>query len=98
LFTSSVKPYHSNFYGPIGSIHPPGELAGIPWVKGVAQNQHNVAAAGLSTTPARQFSSKEIDEIMQKFKGFKQFDTVEDLSDHHYSLSGTLSNSMTQVS
>lgn len=98
LFTSSVKPYHSSFYSPVGSIHPPGELAGIPWVKGVSQTQHNVAAAGLSTTPARQFSSKEIDEIMQKFKVFKQFDTVEDLSDHHYILSGTLSNSMTPVS
>ncbi|PRQ31288.1 putative aminoacyltransferase, E1 ubiquitin-activating enzyme [Rosa chinensis] len=97
LSAISAKPNHSSFYGPIGSIYPPGELVGIPWVKGVSQTQHNVTAASLSTTPARQLSSKEIDEIMQKYKGFKQFDTVEDHSDHHYILSGTLNgNSMTQ--
>ncbi|KAL6557349.1 Ubiquitin-conjugating enzyme [Orobanche minor] len=98
MFPTFANP-HSSFYSPIGSIYPPGELAGLPWGKGFPQIQPSVHAATLSTTPARQLSTKEIDEIMQKYKGFKQFDTVEDHSDHHYKLSGTLNgNCMTPVS
>ncbi|XP_004295140.1 PREDICTED: uncharacterized protein LOC101302537 [Fragaria vesca subsp. vesca] len=98
LFPTSAKPHHSSFYSPTGSIYPPpGGLAGVPWVKGVSQAHQNVTAASLSTTPARQLTTQEIDVIMQKYKGFKQFDTVEDYSDHHYTLAGTLNgNSMTQ--
>ncbi|XP_050368961.1 LOW QUALITY PROTEIN: uncharacterized protein LOC126787070 [Argentina anserina] len=89
-FPTSAKPFHSKFYGPVGSIYPPAGFPGNPWAKGASQTQYNVTAASLPTTPARQLSSKDIDEIMQKYKGFKQFDTVEDHSDHHYTLAGTL--------
>ncbi|KAM5585997.1 hypothetical protein ABKV19_005089 [Rosa sericea] len=34
--------------------------------------------------PAKQVSSMETDETIRKFKDFKQFDTVADHSDHHY--------------
>ncbi|BBH01791.1 ubiquitin-conjugating enzyme 25, partial [Prunus dulcis] len=39
--------------------------------------------------PTRKLSSMDIDEFIEKFKGFKQFDTIEDHSDHHYTSRGS---------
>ncbi|KQK06934.1 putative ubiquitin-conjugating enzyme E2 38 [Brachypodium distachyon] len=54
---------------------PPGVEATVPWLQKAVTN----------VEPENFKSMSEIeDEIGQKYKFFKQFDTVEDFSDHHY--------------
>ncbi|XP_021833494.1 probable ubiquitin-conjugating enzyme E2 26 isoform X1 [Prunus avium] len=85
---SNTMPSNSSFYDPLGSIYPPGEVAGVPWVFN-PKTQNNVVPVGVSTPPTRKLSSMDIDEFIGKFKGFKQFDTIEDHSDHHYTSRGS---------
>lgn len=70
------------------------EVADIPWVQDSAQNQNNGAADGSSTFHVEAIAGGVKDEILRKFRLFKQFDTVEDHSDHHYTGHGS---SMKQV-
>ncbi|KAM1343471.1 hypothetical protein PS2_007603 [Malus domestica] len=79
----NTMPFNSSFYDPLGSAYPPGEVAGSPWIPN-AQIQNNLVPGGISTSPGRKISAMEMDEIILKFQGFKQFDTVEEHSDHHY--------------
>lgn len=87
-FKTKMTPYSINptgFYIPFHGLHaPPEEVADVPWVQDSARNQNNVAADGSSTFPIEVISGKDTDEILRRFKLFKQFDTVEDYSDHHY--------------
>uniref|UniRef100_A0A452Y7B9 Uncharacterized protein n=1 Tax=Aegilops tauschii subsp. strangulata TaxID=200361 RepID=A0A452Y7B9_AEGTS len=54
---------------------PPGVEASVPWLQKAATDDG----------PGNFKSMSEIeDEIGKKYKFFKQFDTVEDFSDHHY--------------
>lgn len=53
------------------------------------ENKSQAASTSSSTVPAESSSNGEVEEneengFIQKFKNFKQFDTVEDFSDHHY--------------
>jgi ubiquitin-conjugating enzyme E2 O len=53
---------------------PPGVEATVPWLLKAPTDE-----------PGKYKSMKEIDdEIAKKYNFFKQFDTVEDFSDHHY--------------
>ncbi|KDP24125.1 hypothetical protein JCGZ_25782 [Jatropha curcas] len=62
---------------------------------GLSENQSPATATSSSTVTAESSSSGEVvdneeNEIIHKFKNFKQFDTVEDFSDHHYNRMGFL--------
>ncbi|XP_043703048.1 putative ubiquitin-conjugating enzyme E2 38 [Telopea speciosissima] len=72
---------------------PPGVEASIPWLLDSSVTQK--ATAGTSSSPVHSRSSSccevelveiddEDDEVLKKYKDFKQFDTVEDYSDHYY--------------
>ncbi|KAG2681855.1 hypothetical protein I3760_11G163400 [Carya illinoinensis] len=81
---------HSSFYVPFHGLHAPSEeVADTPWVQDSGQNQFDVAAEVSSTFPAEAISGRGKDEILRKFCLFKQFDTVEDYSDHHYTGQGS---------
>ncbi|KAL0001221.1 hypothetical protein SO802_015002 [Lithocarpus litseifolius] len=76
---------HPGYYFPFHGLHaPPEDVEEFPWVPDSAQNQNNAAADGSSTFPIEAISGKDKDEILRRFQLFKQFDTVEDYSDHHY--------------
>ncbi|XP_059662640.1 probable ubiquitin-conjugating enzyme E2 26 isoform X2 [Cornus florida] len=63
----------------------------VPWVHD--PSQINDAAGGSATVPFESTSSREKcgseKDILNKFQLFKQFDTVQDSSDHHYSRNGS---------
>ncbi|KAF5478650.1 hypothetical protein F2P56_005193 [Juglans regia] len=81
---------YSSFYVPFHGLHAPSEeVADIPWVQDSAQNQFDAAADVSSTFTAEAISVRDKDEILRKFCLFKQFDTVEDYSDHHYTGHGS---------
>ncbi|KAJ4975095.1 hypothetical protein NE237_000201 [Protea cynaroides] len=71
---------------------PPGVEASIPWLLDSSESQKTIA--GTSNSPASlsrsycevglvELDEKE-DEVLKKYEAFKQFDTVEDYSDHFY--------------
>lgn len=73
---------HSDFYYPYDPLHAhPEQMYGNSWV-------HNYAGDGKHETtadiPVVTISDEDRDEILRKFQQFKQFDTVEDTSDHYY--------------
>jgi ubiquitin-conjugating enzyme E2 O len=99
-FKNKMKASLSNhtiqgFY-PFHGLHPAAEeVADIPWAQDYsAPNQNNAAADGSSTFHVEAIAGGVKDEILRKFRLFKQFDTVEDHSDHHYA---GYSSSMKQV-
>uniref|UniRef100_A0A2P2MNP9 E2 ubiquitin-conjugating enzyme n=1 Tax=Rhizophora mucronata TaxID=61149 RepID=A0A2P2MNP9_RHIMU len=58
-----------------------------------SENGSQAASTSSSTVPSESSSNGEVKEneengLMQNYKQFKQFDTVEDFSDHHYSRVG----------
>ncbi|KAJ4981835.1 hypothetical protein NE237_032672 [Protea cynaroides] len=72
---------------------PPGVEASIPWLLGSSESQKTMA--GTSSSPVHSQSSSccevelveidgEEDEVIKKYMSFKQFDTVQDYSDHFY--------------
>ncbi|XP_052178149.1 probable ubiquitin-conjugating enzyme E2 26 isoform X4 [Diospyros lotus] len=65
----------------------------VSWVQDPANGQKSVTSAGSLTVPSSSpfVIPKYVDEneIMQKFELFKQFDMVQDHSDHHYSCKGS---------
>ncbi|KAJ7948651.1 Ubiquitin-conjugating enzyme like [Quillaja saponaria] len=60
---------------------PPDQMFDNYWVHDPSQDLKNVGAAA---SPVVTISDKDRDEILRKFQLFKQFDTVEDTSDHRY--------------
>ncbi|KAA8523901.1 hypothetical protein F0562_010324 [Nyssa sinensis] len=71
----------------------PEEESYIPWVQDLAKSQTNPTAEGSSTIPFEAVSIGEKygneNDILKKFQLFKQFDTVQDHSDHQYSRNGS---------
>ncbi|KAJ7981739.1 Ubiquitin-conjugating enzyme like [Quillaja saponaria] len=73
---------HSSFHHPFSPpVSPHDEMSDNFWVHGSAQYLNNVVVA---ESPVPVISNEDRDEILRKFQLFKQFDTVEDTSDHHY--------------
>ncbi|KAL2496354.1 putative ubiquitin-conjugating enzyme E2 25 [Forsythia ovata] len=69
----------------------PGFISGsssAPWGHDPAKNQNNAFSAA-TPEPLTNVEHRNVDEILQNFNHFKQFDTVEDYSDHHYSKNGS---------
>ncbi|PSS16184.1 Ubiquitin-conjugating enzyme like [Actinidia chinensis var. chinensis] len=64
-----------------------------PWVHDPANSDKSSTAAGSSAVPSGSLSITEKhgneDDILKKFQLFKQFDVVQDHSDHHYSGKGS---------
>ncbi|KAK9268306.1 hypothetical protein L1049_000053 [Liquidambar formosana] len=87
-------PPYSDFYDPFdgAQFFPDGEEA-IHLFQDPASSQEYEAAAGSSTIPSQLISSSgkdwNEDDILKKFQLFKQFDTVDDHSDHHYARCGS---------
>ncbi|KAI4322940.1 hypothetical protein L6164_022587 [Bauhinia variegata] len=77
---------YSNFFYPFDPVHSHQLNWADPW----GQNPwfHNSAREGnngtTSNSPVVTISDEDRDEIMRNFQQFKQFDTVEDVSDHYY--------------
>ncbi|XP_043687702.1 putative ubiquitin-conjugating enzyme E2 38 isoform X2 [Telopea speciosissima] len=73
---------------------PPGVEASIPWLLDSSESQKT--RAGTSSSPVHSQSSSSCcevelaevdevdDEVLKKYKVFKQFDSIEDYSDHFY--------------
>lgn len=81
----------SGLYGPFNTLVPPtlGEVVDMPWVQGSTQNLPNFAQGdSISIT----ISPADMDKFLQNFEQFKQFDTVDDHSDHHYTSKGSSMN------
>lgn len=62
----------------------------------------NPSASCSSAAPSESSSSKKVedcndDNLMQRFQQFKQFDVVEDFSDHHYSRMGFSDEQVTLI-
>ncbi|XP_062090432.1 uncharacterized protein LOC133796789 [Humulus lupulus] len=92
----SVKPLfnhfaHSDFFDPLSSGFDSEEMADVLWF----DNLHcpapvkNEATVGSSTNNVQATTSLDRDEILRKYGLFKQFDTVEGHSDHHYARDGS---------
>lgn len=82
---------HSGFFYPFNPLHPHAQMHGNTWGHSYARDGNNETTADL---PIVTISEEDRDEILRKFKHFKQFDTVEDASDHFYARS---SHSLKQV-
>ncbi|KAM5578137.1 putative ubiquitin-conjugating enzyme E2 38 [Rosa sericea] len=68
-------------------------ISDAPPVTGLPSAAGSSSASCSSAVPSESSSSKNVhdindDSLMQKFQQFKQFDVVEDFSDHHYSRMG----------
>ncbi|KAI4333668.1 hypothetical protein L6164_018448 [Bauhinia variegata] len=77
---------YSNFFYPFGAVHSPEHILANawgqnPWVQNSVREENNGSA---SDSPVVVISDEEIDQIVKNFQQFKQFDTVEDFSDHYY--------------
>lgn len=76
---------------------PPGVEASVPWLKDVASSECKRAGSHANSESS---SKAEVDEstdaVMQKFRQFKQFDTVDSIPDHYYDKIGA-SAAETQV-
>ncbi|PNX72513.1 putative ubiquitin-conjugating enzyme E2 25-like protein [Trifolium pratense] len=94
--SSSSSSFHSSFVGQNGSLYPQGIESENPWLNSSynfdppfehghgksATSGHNgasVASPGLTT-----ITDETKNETLRKFQNFKQFDTVDDASDHHF--------------
>lgn len=64
---------------------PPGVEASLPWLKDIASSEckQAVAFAHAESSSKRKVEETE-DTVMQKFRQFKQFDTVDAYPDHYY--------------
>lgn len=84
---------YSSFCPPLGSAYHPQGI--YPRVGNFNHNLKNDAAIGVSTDSVEEAPTPSMDrgEIMRKFQLFKQFDTVDDHSDHHYTRNGSSSTS-----
>lgn len=87
LNSSHFNPYpnhtaNSGFFNPFVPLHAtPEQMFNNPWVHNPARDGNNGPTAD-STVVA--ISDEARDEILKKFQNFKQFDTIDDTSDHYY--------------
>ncbi|KAA8526833.1 hypothetical protein F0562_008938 [Nyssa sinensis] len=88
---SLLSPDYSKFPPLSDAVHIfPEEESYVLWDQDPAKSKTNASAAGSSTIPIESASSRgNENDILEKFHLFKQFDTVQDHSDHHYSRCGS---------
>ncbi|KAE9601061.1 hypothetical protein Lal_00023863 [Lupinus albus] len=68
---------------------PPGVEATVPWLKDIAPSESKQGVAPASAESSSKGKTEETeDEVMQKFRRFKQFDTVDAYPDHFYDKEG----------
>ncbi|TKY59796.1 putative ubiquitin-conjugating enzyme E2 38 [Spatholobus suberectus] len=69
---------------------PPGVEAPLPWLKDISSSEckQAVAFSRIESSSKGKVDETE-DMVMQKFRQFKQFDTVDSFPDHHYDKEGT---------
>ncbi|XP_050943878.1 probable ubiquitin-conjugating enzyme E2 25 isoform X7 [Cucumis melo] len=81
----------SGFYGSFNPFVPPtlGEVVDVPWVQGSTQNLSNIAP---NDSISEAIPPADKDKFLGNFESFKQFDTVDDHSDHHYATKGSSLN------
>ncbi|CAJ2677678.1 unnamed protein product [Trifolium pratense] len=63
---------------------PPGVEASLPWLKDIASSDSKPAVSHVIPESSSKETLDESDTVMQKFRQFKQFDTVDCIPDHHY--------------
>ncbi|GAB4824928.1 hypothetical protein Ancab_007800 [Ancistrocladus abbreviatus] len=91
--------YYSKLQAQFDNVDlPPGVEASVPWLQNAAASDILAASDHASTTTVGVASSskaaaesishgkceEQMDDVLRKLMYFKQFDTVEDFSDHHY--------------
>ncbi|XP_038898056.1 probable ubiquitin-conjugating enzyme E2 25 isoform X3 [Benincasa hispida] len=78
----------SSLYAPFNPLVPPtlGEVVDMPWVQGSTQNLPNIAT---NDSISETIPPADMDKFLENFEHFKQFDTVDDHSDHHYTSKGS---------
>ncbi|TKY49103.1 ubiquitin-conjugating enzyme E2 26 [Spatholobus suberectus] len=82
LFSTHHNNIPSHIYYPFDPLHAhPEHVFDQNWVHGSARDGFNGKAVD---GPIMTISDEAKDEILRKFRSFKQFDTVEDTSDHHF--------------
>lgn len=76
-------PYDYNYTAPFAHhFHvPPGPLIHNSWVYNSVGDGNNEATANNTIAT---ISDEARGEILRKFRSFKQFDVIEDVSDHHF--------------
>lgn len=79
----------SKFNHLLDSVYHPHEMEEVPWFDNLSHPEKNDAAVGSSNNNVEATPRMDRDEILRKFQLFKQFDTVEDHSDHHYTGNGS---------
>ncbi|XP_011654074.1 probable ubiquitin-conjugating enzyme E2 25 isoform X1 [Cucumis sativus] len=81
----------SGFYGSFNPFVPPtlGEVVDVPWVQGSTQNLPNIAP---NDSISEAIPPADKDKFLGNFENFKQFDTIDDHSDHHYASKGSSLN------
>ncbi|GMN44855.1 hypothetical protein TIFTF001_014051 [Ficus carica] len=85
---------HPSFNPPMGPAYHPQDPADMHlWFGHFHRNLKNDAVVGSSTNDVEAKPIMDKDEILRKFQLFKQFDTVEDHSDHHYTGNGSAKHS-----
>uniref|UniRef100_A0A7N2KUC9 UBC core domain-containing protein n=1 Tax=Quercus lobata TaxID=97700 RepID=A0A7N2KUC9_QUELO len=72
------------FYVPVYEFYAPKDVKKFPWLRPSSQKNQNNAAA----EPIVANSGNDKNEILRRFQLFKQFDVVEDYSDHYYASDG----------
>ncbi|XP_023535063.1 uncharacterized protein LOC111796600 [Cucurbita pepo subsp. pepo] len=77
----------SGLYGPFSPLVPPtlGEVVDMPWVQSSTKSLPNIDP---DDSISETIALTDLDEILGNFEQFKQFDTVDDHSDHHYTSKG----------
>ncbi|KAL2343375.1 hypothetical protein Fmac_004660 [Flemingia macrophylla] len=69
---------------------PPGVEASLPWLKDISSSESKQAIAIARTESSSKGKVDETEDmVMQKFRQFKQFGTVDSFPDHHYDKEGT---------
>lgn len=67
---------------------PPGVEASLPWLKDITSSECKQAVSHVHTESSSKGKVDETDTVMQKFRQFKQFDTVDSFPDHYYDKEG----------
>lgn len=80
-------PHVAGLYGPFNPLGPPtlGEVVNMPLVQGSTKNLPELAP---DDSVSETISPGNLDELLGNYESFKQFDTVDDHSDHHYTSKG----------
>ncbi|KAK7359488.1 hypothetical protein VNO77_01448 [Canavalia gladiata] len=82
---------YSNMQDQFDSVDlPPGVEASLPWLKDIASSECKQGVAFSRTESSSKGKVEDAEDmVMQKFREFKQFDTVDSFPDHHYDKEGT---------